>query len=173
MFQDNLHLYPFVVDQFNEASTLSLTCRLPETFPGSGLYGDQVLRRVNFSVETSQTDNSKKLVLTQMPILFATNSQIQPYRIELAQDVKFFVLEFWDPRLNEWTDQLLTTNVLPRIVRVTLAVGQLNEKSDVPKQIFARTVAIPSTMVTRELQIPRGGGPGQPPGKQPKLPKTK
>jgi len=154
MYAANIRHYPFVVDHWNESSTLSLTCRLPDSFPGSGLFGGQVMRRVSFSVEPD-VDGSRKLVMSQIPTLFITNDFIQPYSIDLAKNVQFFVLEFWDQRAGEWTEDLLTTNVIPRVVRVTLGLGTPGANG-LPKEIVARTVAIPSIAVTRELQVPAG-----------------
>jgi hypothetical protein len=151
MFTLNLRYYSFVVDKDGDYSSLALTSRLPKNFLGSGLYRDQVVRRVTFSVQPGENRQSD-LVMTQMPILLETNAVLQPYSIVLARDVQFFVLEFWDQRKKAWTDQLLTTNQLPPIIKVTLGVGSTRTPG-VAAELMARTIAIPSLPVPREAQV--------------------
>jgi prepilin-type N-terminal cleavage/methylation domain-containing protein len=152
MFTLNLKYYSFIVDKDGDYSSLALTSRLPKGFIGSGLYRDQVVRRVTFGVEPG-ADRQNDFVMTQMPILLETNAVLQPYSIVLAHDVQFFVLEFWDQRKKAWTDQLLTTNQLPPIVKVTLGVGSTRTPG-VAAELMTRTIAIPSLPVPREAQAP-------------------
>src|SRR5688500_17189225 len=42
-FSENIRHYAFLSDTSGDFATLSLVCRLPPGFPGSGLYGDQTL----------------------------------------------------------------------------------------------------------------------------------
>lgn len=161
LFMENAQHYSFIADTSDpKFAYLSLTAQLPATFPGSGLFGDETVRRVTFYVETD-TEGSRNLMMTQNPFLLVTNADVSAYPILLARDVNLFVLEFWDTQLNDWTDELLTTNQLPKMVRVSLEVGQ-PENSRNP-EIASRVVALPSIAVPPDVQrplLPAGGGVG-------------
>ncbi len=168
LYMENIQYYSFVTDTSDpKFAYLSLTAHLPATFPGSGLYGDETVRRVTFSVEPDE-DGTKKLVMTQNPFLLVTNSDTTAYPIILARDVSLFVLEFWDAQLNGWTDELLTTNQLPKMVRVSLGIGQAPTSSSQPSEITSRVIALPSVAVPPDVQRPLlqpgGGGGGVTPG---------
>jgi prepilin-type N-terminal cleavage/methylation domain-containing protein len=138
----NLQYYSFQNDTSGKFASLSLAARLPSAFPGSGLFGDNVVRRVSFDVET--TNNENDLVMNQWPLLEALDDANTPYPITLARDVNVFMLEFWSPQDNDWVVSFDPTNKLPPIVRVTLGVGHSADHPDVPFDIIVRTVAIPS-----------------------------
>src|SRR5262245_3512517 len=65
---------------------LNLVSRLPASFPGVGRYGDSIVRRVTFSVRPGP-DSQNELVMTQWPMLAATNTDFEPYSLALARDV--------------------------------------------------------------------------------------
>ena len=178
LYTENIRYYNFVADTSDpKFAWLSLTARLPETFPGSGLFGDQVVRRVTFAVEPGP-DGTNRLVMTQIPLLLVTNSDVSAYPITLARDVTLFVLEFWDPKLSDWASELETTNVIPLMVRVSLGIGHVAKSSSQPSEITSRIIAMPSIAVGADVQRPArqpgpgGGGPGgggkgnNPPGSQ-------
>lgn len=160
LYTENARYYNFMADTSDaKFAWLSLAARLPETFPGSGLFGDQVVRRVTFSVEPG-VDGTAQLVMTQIPLLLVTNAEVSAYPITLAKDVSLFVLEFWDPTLNDWTDELLTTNAIPKKIRVSLGVGH-SKNSSQPTELVSRIIAMPSIAVGADVQQPRqAGGPG-------------
>lgn len=150
----NIQHYSFVADTSEpKFAWLSFVSRLPASFPGSGLFGDLVVRRVTFAVEPD-ADGTNKLIMTQMPLLLVTNSENSPYPITLARDVSLFVLEFWDPQLNDWTDELLTTNQLPTLVRVSLSIGSSSGPSSRPVEVASRIVAVPSLAIGVDVQQP-------------------
>ena len=161
LYTENLRHYSFLADTSDSKfAWLSLTARLPATFPGSGLFGDQVVRRVTFSV-VPDADGIAQLVMTQIPLLQATNSEVSAYPITLAKDVSLFVLEFWDTTLNDWTDELITTNAIPKKIRVSLGIGHTQAFSSQPSEIVSRIIAMPSIAVGADIQQPRQvGGPG-------------
>ncbi|MEO6184107.1 MAG: prepilin-type N-terminal cleavage/methylation domain-containing protein [Verrucomicrobiota bacterium] len=161
LYTENLRYYSFLADTSDSKfAWLSLTARLPETFPGSGLFGDQVVRRVTFSI-VPDADGTAQLLMTQIPLLLVTNSDVSAYPITLAKDVSLFVLEFWDTTLNEWTDELITTNVIPKKIRVSLGIGHAQTSSSQPSEIVSRIIAMPSIAVGADIQQPRqGGAPG-------------
>jgi hypothetical protein len=122
---------------------LSLAARLPGDFPGSGLYGDNVVRRVTFNVQ-KDADGKLDLVMDQSPLLAVLDDQNTPYSIPLARDVNVFMLEFWSPQDGEWEVAWDPTNQLPSMIRVTLGCGHPADNPDVPYDLICRTVAIPS-----------------------------
>src|SRR5580698_553097 len=64
----NIQFYGFETDTTSKFASLSLAARLPGDFPGSGLYGDIVMRRVTFDVE-KDSDGQENLVMNQSPLL--------------------------------------------------------------------------------------------------------
>lgn len=143
--QPNLQFYGFVADTTSgKFASLSLAARLPADFPGSGSYGDLVMRRVNFDVERDK-DGKDNLVMDQAPLLAVVNDMNTPYRIVLARDVNIFMLEFWSVQDGEWEVSWDVTNQLPPMIRVTLGCGHPANSPDVPYNLICRTVAMPST----------------------------
>jgi hypothetical protein len=71
-------------------------------------------------------------------------------------------MEFWDARVNKWTDEWVRTNELPKLVRFALAFTQGASAARQGKDVTTRTVSIASSAVAPEVQTPRGlpGGPG-------------
>lgn len=161
-FQQNQPYYSFIADTSGQYAFLSVASRLPESFPGSGLFGDQSLRRVTFSVEPG-TNRLPQLVLRQYPLLLATNQVHQDYPIVLAPDLTDFLLEFWDNRRGEWVAEWLYTNQLPTVVRFMLGVGQRTDDPSKPQAVQVQTVAIPAMPVPADLQG-RGARPPIRPG---------
>jgi hypothetical protein len=139
----NLQYYGFVADTSGKFAALSLAARLPGDFPGSGLYGDNVMRRVTFDVE-KDADGKDNLVMNQSPLLAVLDNQNTPYPITLARDVNVFMLEFWSVQESAWVVSWDVTNQLPPIVRVTLGSGHSAQNPDVPYTLICRTVAMPS-----------------------------
>jgi type II secretory pathway pseudopilin PulG len=178
VFQQNQPYYAFVADTSGEFAFLSVASRLPASFPGSGLYGDETLRRVSFEVENG-SDGQPQLVMRQYPLLLATNAASEePYPIVLAREVTDFLFEFWDARRGEWVAEWLYTNQLPAVVRFLIGVGQRKDDPSMPQAVQVQTVALSATPVPFELQgrpIPRApirGGTNQPPppGEDPQQP---
>jgi Prokaryotic N-terminal methylation motif len=139
----NIQFYGFETDTTSKFASLSLAARLPGDFPGSGLYGDIVMRRVTFDVE-KDTDGTENLVMNQSPLLAVLDDQNTPYSITLARDVNVFMLEFWSVQNGEWEVAWDPTNQLPPMVRVTLGCGHSASNPDLPYELICRTVAIPS-----------------------------
>jgi type II secretory pathway pseudopilin PulG len=138
----NIQYYAFLTDTSEKFASLSLVARLPADFPGSGLFGDNVMRRVTFDVET--VDGKNNLVMNQSPLLEALDDRNTPYPITLARDVSIFMLEFWSEKDGDWAVSWDLTNQLPRLVRVTLGVGHPPNNPDVPYDVIVRTIAMPA-----------------------------
>ena len=140
---NHLEYYAFLTDTTSgKFASLSLAARLPSEFPGSGLFGDNVMRRVTFDVEN--VDGVNNLVMNQSPLLEALNDENTPYPITLARDVSIFMLEFWSEQDGDWAVSWEATNQLPRLIRVTLGVGHPANNADIPYDVIVRTVAMPS-----------------------------
>ena len=148
MYADNPLYYGFYADTAGQFAYLSFVARLPESFPGSGLFPGQPLRRVTFSV-----DDEKNLLLMQSTLLDISE---QPYTIKLAPKTKAFALEFYNPRMNEWIPEWIATNALPTMVRVALDFGKKQE----PENVSIRSIPLTAVAITRVGGTPQGQVPG-------------
>ncbi len=163
MFQANAPLYTFDTDTSGDYAALSFVARLPGSFPGSGYFGDLVVRRVVFSVEAGP-DGTNDLVLRQLPILAAETPKEKEHTIVLARDVRRFSLEFLGhpglplrSRQGEWLTDWQFTNALPWVVKFTLGFGGATDNQGQPKDITVRTVLLPS--ITVPLAASQSPGP--------------
>jgi type II secretion system protein J len=161
LFVRNVSYYGFVANNGSDAS-LSFVARLDKFFPRSGKFGDLDVRRVTFSVEAAP-DSGKELVLRQQPLLMDLDKDEQNHPLVLAKNVKDFQLQFWDNRLNDWTDEWKQTNQLPRLVMVTLKVADRIDSTKAD-EVITRIVSIPAVPVQPGWQFPMnmGGAPPQP-----------
>lgn len=172
-FQANMKHYLFFADTSGDMAAVSMAARLPASFPGVGMYGDQVVRRVSFYTEPGR-DGMNNLMLTQAPIMAVTNAGRDAYTITLARDVSMFQLAFFDPQKAEWLDEWKYTNRLPKIVQIALGMGKTAGNASKPYSVVYSLVALPSMGVTPDVQggayAPQPGGPGAtnlPPGAVP------
>jgi prepilin-type N-terminal cleavage/methylation domain-containing protein len=155
MFVANMKHYLFVADTSGDMAAVSIAARLPASFPGVGRYGDQVVRRVTFYTEPGK-DGMYELIMTQAPILLATNTEYQAYTLTLARDVTLFQLEFFDAQKNEWLEEWKYTNQLPKLVKIALGLGKTAGDAHKPYDVAYSLVALPSVGVGADVQ---GGGP--------------
>jgi hypothetical protein len=171
MYAENLRYYFFVADASGDYSAISMVSRLPFNFPGVGRYGDQIVRRVEFFTQPG-TNGTAELVMTQVPILLATNeTSIKPYSLVLARDVSIFMLEYWDEKKREWATEWFNTNALPRLVRITLGQGKVAGAISQPQDIVSRIVALPASISAGMQSIQNMPGvPGAPPPGAPMAP---
>jgi prepilin-type N-terminal cleavage/methylation domain-containing protein len=167
LFQGSIQHYWFQAETGGAFAGLSFVSHLPSSFPGSGLFGDQVVRRVTFTVDPG----TRQLVLTQIPLLEPPDSQATPYTIMLAPNVSRFELEFMDTNAVEWLTEWIPTNQLPKVVRVMLGFGPTGHGSSGPKDVAVQTVFLTSSAIPRTLQLPPGRGGAAPapgaPGRAP------
>ncbi|HEV2393415.1 MAG TPA: prepilin-type N-terminal cleavage/methylation domain-containing protein [Verrucomicrobiae bacterium] len=159
-FALNQDLYGFVAQNGSDAS-LSFVARLSQSFPRSGKFGAFDVRRVTFSLQQG-ADNSSELVLRQNPLLMDPDIDEKEHPIVLARHVKEFKTEFWDPRLQDWTDEWPQTNQLPTMVRVSLQLAD-NAHTSIVGQEVTRVVSLPAVTVQPGWQMPMQP-PGVPPG---------
>lgn len=167
MFQQNAKYYGFVADSDGNYSSLDFVSRLPSTFLRGTKFGIMTTRRVNFTVQTAP-DGKQQLVLRQTPILLDPDKDEMQNPVVLARDVNKFVLEYWDPQKGDFATDWQDTNQLPQLVRITLAIGKVDQFSSEPQDVMYSTVALPARMVRKEWQMGQGGGGGvQPVGNNP------
>jgi type II secretion system protein J len=156
-FVRNANYYSFVGENGSEGS-LSFVARLAKSFPRSGKFGDLDLRRLTFTVEKG-ADNSRQLVLRQNPILMDLDIDEKEHPLVLAKNVQDFQLQFWDMRLNDWTDEWTQTNQIPKLVMVTLKLSDSPYSTQVQEEV-TRIVSIPAMAVQPGWQMPMAP-PGQ------------
>ena len=155
MYSANINEYSFV----GEANSVSMLARLPATFPGVGRYGDQVVRRVSFYTQAGK-DGMDELIMSQHPMLLDTTGTVEAYTITLARDVSEFSLGYYDAQKKKWSEDWITTNQLPKMVRVILGLGKLPGSNSKAQDVVAKIVALPATAVGPDLQgaVPATGG---------------
>lgn len=187
LYADNPKYYSFFADTSGEYSYLSFVARLPESFPGGGMFAGQNMRRVSFFV-----DDKKQLSLAQTPIMEAAGMIEKPYTIILAPQVSTFAVEFFNARGNEWVPEWPYTNQIPALVRMAIGFGgEAHGGVKSAQRVTMRVIPMNSTPITRAGSrggpIPGQRGPIQPPpggggigfeggdenlGWQPRLPRT-
>jgi prepilin-type N-terminal cleavage/methylation domain-containing protein len=166
LYVENSKYYWFVAETSGDFAELSLVSRLPESFPGSGLFGNQVLRRVSFTVERGP-DGQNQFILRQKPLLEPVDATADPYTIVLAPNVNLFALEFWNTNTLEWDPEWPFTNQLPKLVKVELSIGPPNRKPS-PVDTAVETAFVSSMAIPRIVQAPpiRRGAVTPPPPQQ-------
>jgi len=168
-FQENARYYSFEADTSGDFAALSLVSRLSASFPRSGNFEGQVLRRLTFSVE-SGAGAEKVFVLRQTPVLFEANVDEEENPLVLARDVREFAVEFWGQNSRDWEPEWLYTNQLPKMIRYTLSFGHGSQRAVAPGDGFANIITLRSVPIPSGMQVagpqgnPQGGGKG-PPGK--------
>lgn len=187
-FTENPARYRFEADTSGDMATISMVARLPASFPGVGIYGDQFMRRITFATVPGE-EGDMQLVMSQQPMLMENlkdpprlesisvsgrdwrmgdrqGDSPAPYTMVLARDVSLFTLEFWDAQRSEWIAEWLYTNRLPQMVAITLGTGTIKGGST-PQDVVTQVVAIPAAAVGGLQRGPPGGQPGGGVGNQP------
>jgi hypothetical protein len=160
MFSQNVQYYSFDADTAGEFASLSFAARLPKSFPRSGRFGDLSVRRLDFVVEGGP-DGKKRLVLRQKPLLMDMDRDETQQPLILAKDVNKFLVDFWDPDQGDWSSEWTMSNQLPKMVRITLALGHLDQFSTRAQEAMVAVVALPAQAVRPQWQMPQlGGGVG-------------
>ena len=157
-FAADIQYYGFVAEA-GDSPSLSFVSRLTSSFPRSGKFGDFDVRRVTFSLEPGP-DQTKLLVLRQNLLLMDMDQDEKEHPLVLARNVKDLKMEFLDPQTGDWQDEWAQTNQLPKLVRVTLQMG--NRWDATPQDQITRVISVPSVLVQAGWQggalIPRGPG---------------
>jgi hypothetical protein len=108
-----------------------------------------------------------QLVMTQAPILLATNESQEPYSIVLAKNVTQFKFQFWATNSGapQWVDEWLLTNQFPSLIQYAIAfdsAAAAPSAGSVPRapQFAAGIIAPPTVPVIEQYQMPGGRGAG-------------
>ncbi|HEV2455518.1 MAG TPA: prepilin-type N-terminal cleavage/methylation domain-containing protein [Verrucomicrobiae bacterium] len=161
--QASIDYYLFDVEG-GEQPLLSFTAYLPDDFPRSGEFlsstpdgvpMDYHLRRLTYTLQADDGGHGKDLVLRQNPILMDMSAEEQKTPLVLAKNVTAFMVECWDTNAMQWDTAWDATNMLPPLVRVTLAFGDVNSG---PAQIVTREISFPSSTMPTIVQTPSGNG---------------
>src|SRR5438034_2221796 len=163
MFVANIKYDYFSSDTSGDFATLSFVAHLAKSFPRSGDFGDQVVRRLTFTVEPG-TNSDNVLLLRQNPILFQTSADEEENPLVLARNVKEFTLEFWGPRSKDWEPEWLYTNQLPKLIKFTLGFGRPNQRMLKPVDEVTRVVTLSTVPIPIALQTGGAAQPGRPLG---------
>jgi hypothetical protein len=152
--------FAFLAEIPDEFSRLSFVSRLPQSYPKSGKFTDQPMRRVDFQVERDDS-GVPTLMLRQTPFLFDTDSEEQQEPLRLARNVLMFHVDFKALNAQEWEEEWLLTNQLPRQVRFTLVTGGAGRDVANREDVVSRVVVLPvgtSLSATRGAVRPGVGG---------------
>jgi type II secretion system protein J len=155
MYAANIKYDYFSADTGGDFATLSFVAHLAKSFPRSGDFGDQVVRRLTFTVERG-TNSDNVLLLRQNPVLFQTSTDEEENPLVLARNVKEFTLEFWGTRSKDWEPEWLYTNQLPKLIRFTLAFGRPNQRVLQPEDVITRVVSLAAIPVPVGVQTAGG-----------------
>lgn len=151
LFAANARHYSFLADNEGGQSALSFVAHLATSFPGSGFFEGEQVRRVTFTIEPDP-DGRPSLFLRQNSILDQVAEDPRTFPVLLANDVSAFEVGFWDPRKSEFQPVWTQTNALPAAVRVSLSFGRSSATSPLATERVTRIVRIPSAGVASESQ---------------------
>ena len=158
IYEANLALYSFFCDTVSDPdfASFSLVSRLSEGFPGSGLFHDQPIRRVAFTIES--TNDLQQLVMRQNPILGPLEGREEAYPLVLLENVERFQLQFWDDNLQDWAPEWIYTNQFPRMIHYSIATRPPARDRNANRQAnlreINRVVHVPVSTVETRWQTP-------------------
>lgn len=154
MFNNNTN-YAFVADTSGGFAAVSLVGHLSDSFPASGRFEGERIRRVTFMVENGP-DGTPALMMRQNSLMAADTDTVESYPVLLAKEVSLFTMEFWDSRKNEFVAEWVNPRQLPPLVRIMLGFGVRKRLRTEPDEIVTRVVRIYGVGVDGALQ---GGAP--------------
>jgi type II secretion system protein J len=161
--QASIDYYLFEL-QNGEQPLLRFTAYLPNDFPRSGEFlnstpggvpMDYHLRQLTYSLQADDAGQGKDLVLRQNPMLMDMSSMEQNTPLILARNVSAFQVECWDTNTMQWDTEWDATNIIPPLVRVTLAFG---DASFGVSHVITRLISFPSTTMPTIVQTPNSSG---------------
>jgi type II secretion system protein J len=162
--QASIDYYMFDI-QNGDQPLLSFTAYLPDTFPRTGEFVgntpdgipmDYHLRRLTFSLQPGD-GQEKDLVVRQNPILMDLPAAEQNTPLILARNVTQFLIECWDTNQMQWDTEWGATNMIPPLVRVTIAFGNASSGNS---QVITREISFPSGTMPGSVQSPNYSGSG-------------
>lgn len=160
LFAGNATNYVFLADTSGRHATLSFVAHLGDSFPGSGRFDGERVRRLWFTVENGR-DGTPELLLRQNSMLGVMDDLQQAFPIVLARNLNAFQVEFWDERKREFSAEWLQSNRLPAVVLVSMEIAPPGGRTGArPPEVMTRLVRLPAVGVAGETQ---GGVPGAAP----------
>jgi prepilin-type N-terminal cleavage/methylation domain-containing protein len=157
LFAANARHYAFLAENAGGQSALTFVAHLSPSYPGSGFFEGEQVRRVTFTVEPDP-QGVPSLYLRQNSILDQVAEDPRTFPVLLAQDVSRFEVGFWDPRKNDFLPEWTQTNTLPALVKVTLGFSRKASVAPTTIEVITRVIRIPSAGVAMEAQagLPTG-----------------
>jgi hypothetical protein len=151
-FAANATNYSFLGGSAGPFAELSFVAHLGSSFPGSGRFEGEKVRRLWFSVEPGP-GGTADLVMRQNSMLAPMDDLLVGFPIVLARDIHAFQLEFWDPQQQMFDIEWLQTNQLPALVRLSLALGANTPSGTAPPDLVSRLVRLPAVGVAGDAQL--------------------
>jgi len=138
----NARHYAFVADTSGDQASLSFVAHLPKSYPRSGRFGDQQVRRLTFTVEPDAS-GQESLMLRQVPLLFEPDRDEVENPLVLARNVVLFHLEFWGPNSRDWEQEWPWTNQIPRLLKFSLATAPTGASRIDAEDVLSRVLVLP------------------------------
>lgn len=160
MYVANARYYWFNAENGSSAS-LSFVSHLPDDFPRSGRFGGIPVRRVQFSIQSGR-EGGQELVLRQSLINREFDQDEREHPLVLMKNIKSLDMEFWDAQKQDWTDEWLQTNQLPKLISVVVTTD--NPKSTHDRgESYMRIISPASVAVQPGWQSQGAGAPSSTP----------
>ncbi len=152
IYGSNIDLYSFQADGSGDFGMLSFVAKLPQTFPGSGLFPDAPTRRISFLVEQGK-GGRQQLVMRQHPFLQKLEDEEEAFPMVLAPEVNLFTVELWDYDAEDWVTEWENTNSIPALARIGIAFGERTRGRVAREQTISLTIALAGSVVPAEVQM--------------------
>ena len=159
--------YSFVVEDINGFKSVSFVARLPEDFLGSSYFPHQPIRRVTLAVAPTQAGRND-LVMRQWQLTKverALEEGDDGLEITLARDVDLFEVRFWSSIAEDYVDYWDEPEVLPKRVRLFLALRDEEGIEAGSEALSLREFALVTDVIAEDMISPdpppassRGGG---------------
>ena len=148
--------YSFVVEDVDGFKSVSFVARLPEDFLGSSYFPHQPIRRVTLAVEPTQSGRNN-LVMRQWQLTKverALEEGDDGLGITLARDVDLFEVRFWSSIAEDYVDYWDEPEVLPKRIRLFLALRGEEGEEAVAEALSMREFALVSDVIAEDMISP-------------------
>ena len=161
--------YSFMVEDIGGFKSVSFVARLPEDFLGSFYFPHQPIRRVTLAVEPAKGGRND-LIMRQWQLTKverALEEGDDGLAVTLARDVDLFEVKFWSSIAEDYVDYWDEPEVLPKRVRLFLALRDEEGIEAGSEALSLREFALVSDVIDEDMISPdpppppsRGGGRG-------------
>lgn len=151
-FAANATNYTFIADTTGMFADLTFVAHLGNTFPGSGRFDGEKVRRVWFTVEPGPGGGAA-LMLRQNSMLAPLETMDIAFPIVLARDISAFQLQFWSPQDGGFIPEWTLTNQLPALVQISMAFGNETGTAGTQPDWVTRFVRLPAVGVAGDAQV--------------------